>query len=128
VDRSIKSIVDPKEALVCVTPHHFVYDGRLAVNEDRYPVRGPLTPRPSLARLRVNHYETKSLEEWRAKVERIQANVVGSPDPRNPISRQAVGVDRAFDFDAAATGYSLRDETILKWAPAVREALAANAG
>jgi hypothetical protein len=62
VDRSIKSIVDPKEALVSVTPHHFVYDGRLAVNEDRYPVRGPITPRPSLARLRVNHYETKSLE------------------------------------------------------------------
>jgi hypothetical protein len=35
-------------------------------------------------------------------------------------------VDRAFDFDAAATGYSLRDETILKWVPAVREALAAS--
>jgi Glycosyltransferase family 92 len=122
-DRHVKSIVDPREVVRCTTPHHFVYASRLPVNEDRYPVRGPLNPPASLVRLRINHYETKSLEEWRAKIKRIQANIVGSPDPRNPTSRRKVGVNRPFEFDLNAAEYSLRDETILKWAPAVREAL-----
>ena len=109
-DRYVKSIVDPREVVRCTTPHHFVYDSRLPVNEDRYPVRGPLNPPASLARLRVNHYETKSLEEWRAKLGRARADIAR-------LRR---------DFDLQGQGgaeYSLRDEAILKWAPAVHEAL-----
>jgi hypothetical protein len=124
VDRRIKSILDPREAVYCASPSHFVYDRRLAVNEDEYPLRSPLASLPSFARLRINHYETKSLEEWHAKIERINANVVGSPDPRNPDSRRAVGLYRPFEFDVDEADYSVRDETILEWAPAVREALA----
>ena len=109
-DRHVKSIVDPRKVVLCTTPHHFVYDSRLPVNEDRYPVRGPLNPPASLVRLRVNHYETKSLEEWRAKLGRRRADI----DRLRPdIDLEGLGAEE----------YSLRDEAILRWAPAVREAL-----
>jgi hypothetical protein len=68
----LKCIVDPTRTERCVSPHAFLYRDGLAVDEDHEPIpakRGRSnTPTPSRARLRINHYTTKSEEEWRAKL------------------------------------------------------------
>lgn len=112
--RTIKSIVDPRRVVECDNPHYCKYrDGELAVDELRRPIEGPdfaLTPTPSRSLLRVNHYWTKSEEEFRDKLSRRQAASGGglrkqvSPEPGDS-----------------------RDETILRYVPALREALQASA-
>jgi hypothetical protein len=65
-----KSIVDPSRVVRCASVHHFVYRDALAVDENQRPVRAGIRPDKtfvSFARLRINHYRTKSEEELRRK-------------------------------------------------------------
>ena len=70
-----KSIVDPERAVKCVNAHIFLYDDGFAVDMDRVPVvRPPFGPTPvRMSPLRINHYVTKSEEEYRAKLDQWEA-------------------------------------------------------
>jgi hypothetical protein len=65
-----KSIVDPARAVRCASVHHFLYRDGFAVNENGRPERPGIRAEKtfgSFARLRINHYRTKSEEELRRK-------------------------------------------------------------
>jgi hypothetical protein len=64
-NQHVKVIVQPELTVRMVTPHHAIYvGGRTAVNELGAPVHGPFSTPPTLERLRINHYWTKSVEEY----------------------------------------------------------------
>ena len=59
-----KVIVRPREVVSFITPHDATYRaGAVAVNSDGTPVEGPLAP-IALDRVRINHYYTKSVEDY----------------------------------------------------------------
>jgi len=70
-----KSIVDPERAVKCVNAHIFLYEDGFAVDVDHVPVvRPPFGPTPvKMSPLRINHYVTKSEEEYRAKLGQWEA-------------------------------------------------------
>jgi hypothetical protein len=113
-NHNVKSIVDPRRTLhsAGVNPHAFIYADGFAVNELHHPLdRKPLgeMPEVSFARLRINHYYIKSEQEWGSKRMAPMANSGrsrGQP-PEEP------------------ERFSVRDETITAYAPAVKDALAA---
>lgn len=64
-NQHVKIIVQPELTVRIVTPHDALFvNGRTAVNEKRAPVRGARSTPPTLERLRINHYWTKSVEEY----------------------------------------------------------------
>jgi hypothetical protein len=64
-NQHVKIIVQPELTVRIVTPHDAQYvNGRTAVNEKGVPVRGARSNPPTLERLRINHYWTKSVEEY----------------------------------------------------------------
>jgi hypothetical protein len=127
----IKSIVDPTAVERCMGAHHFSYrDGRCAVDERKRLLdparqipakvaRAGTTPRTNAAftasfsveRLRINHYATKSVEEWDAKL--------ALPSPETGTDRPPGASDRLLRQDAVAD-----DQAIMRYVPALREALA----
>jgi hypothetical protein len=111
---SVKSIVNPARALRCGNnPHYFLYaDGEKIVNENHEPMPHPhLNEDISFERLRVNHYVTKSKEERARKLAR--------PVAFNGKMKNAEAVmQRDLELN------QVRDETILMYLPALKEALA----
>jgi hypothetical protein len=108
----VKHVVDPARAVKCHTVHAFGYDFRTAVDENRLPitVKSGRTQFPSVSRLRINHYYLKSEAEGRAKL------AIPKPDG---------GGAREFEFDSLDRELGEeRDEAILRYAPALHEALA----
>ena len=107
---TVKSIVDPRRVVTCDNPHYCKYEGgELAVDEQKRPIEGPeyaLTDSPSRSLLQVNHYWTKSEEEFRDKLGRRQA--AGTGGLRKPVAPRAGEV---------------RNEAILRYVPALKEAL-----
>jgi hypothetical protein len=107
--RTIKSIVDPRRALAGATGHYFAYvDGAVAVDERKRPIAGPepaFSETPSVELLRINHYTTKSEEEFLRKRGRDR----GDTGARYPIKPPRHG--------------DVRDETIQMYLPALRSAL-----
>jgi hypothetical protein len=123
VNNAIKSIVHPPAAERSLGGHHFAYhDGRMAVDELHRPLDparrlgrrkrsgAAFTQTFSAERLRINHYITKSLEEYEAKM--------ALPRPDTGGTRRVPNVEWQLErMDAR------RDETILRYAPQLREAL-----
>jgi hypothetical protein len=107
--RFIKSIVDPARTSECKSAHHFSYVDDLAVDENGYPIAGHATKSTSLSRLRINHYWSKSEQEIREKLAFPAADGRFRP---------------WIDFDALKMTYIDSDDRILRWAPALRGALA----
>jgi hypothetical protein len=109
--RTIKSIVSPHQVVGCDNPHFCWYrDGKLAVDERKRPIEGPdyaRTDEVSRALLRVNHYWTKSEEEFREKLTRRRSD---SGDLRRQVEPRP-GDDE--------------DDAILQYLPALREAVKA---
>lgn len=70
-NRHYKSIVDPHRTTQVIGPHDALYvDGAFPVNERGEEItRFDLLP-PTIDRLRINHYWTKSVEEFFAKLAR----------------------------------------------------------
>jgi len=77
-NRHIKSIVNPKKVKFVPNPHYCIYKKHeLAVNENyqqigRYPdynIESALTETHSSNKIRINHYHTKSLEDYCRKKE-----------------------------------------------------------
>jgi hypothetical protein len=104
-DRWVKSIVDPRRALGYGSPHHLRLRG-IAVGEDRAPVLGYVVREPTVELLRINHYYTRSAEEFRDKASRPDAHT-GQARDHDP-----------FPVDA------VKDETILRFDTEVRALLA----
>lgn len=104
INHHVKSIVRADRTVgPSANPHVFEHDGS-AVGEDHQPQSGPLRRPPTVEILRINHYQKRSEEEFRRKV----------AGPRSDHSR--VRQDDGLD--------ALRDEIMLQFVPAVREALA----
>lgn len=77
-NRHIKSIVNPREVKYIFNPHFCIYKGhKVAVNENflkigKYNninnVKNAFTPKVSIKKIRINHYHTKSYEDYCKKV------------------------------------------------------------
>jgi hypothetical protein len=98
------------------TGHHFLYTSLSAVDENHYPAGSSRTKSVSFSRLRVNHYFTKSEDEFLQK-----------------LARRRVGGKSmaAFDLEELRqveerTGE--RDEAILIYLDALEEALGVRSG
>ena len=104
-----KSIVDPQRAVKCINAHIFLYEDAFAVDLDRVPVtRPPFGPTPvKMSPLRINHYVTKSEEEYRAKLDQWEA--AGRSLNPGPGWLEVLGEE----FDDSITSY----------VPALREAV-----
>jgi hypothetical protein len=108
VGRRVKNILDPFAVEHFDTPHGFGFSRGAAVDENGYPLRGGLTRSLSFERLRVNHYFARSEQEVRAK------------QSRRAWFRRDIDMEEAVRF--ASSG--VRDETIMRYLPGLREALA----
>jgi hypothetical protein len=113
-NRLIKSIVDPTRVVRCGGAHHFIYRSLLAIDENQYPIDGPMTKSVSFSRLRVNHYVTKSGAETRGKVGRGSRFGWDSLEPWRSSQRE-----RRFHQEL--------DRAITIYVPDLREALARTA-
>ncbi len=117
---AVKSIVDPVKTVRCGgNPHFFKYvDDALIVNEDHELLKGvkggDMWPHISWDirwdRLRLNHYVTKSKEERAAKLAR-------------PVAFNGKMKNAAKVMERDKTIDQVRDETILMYLPALKEAL-----
>jgi hypothetical protein len=113
----VKSIVDPSRVDHAFNAHGFFYTEGYAVRENgERALEDPPGRRgfPMASQLRINHYITKSEEEYDRKG--TQWADAGLPWP---------DVDRAGFLEFLSTE---RDETITMYAPALRETLAAPVG
>lgn len=82
----MKSIVDPSRTLRCLNPHRFAHaDGALPVTENKKVVRGSYTDTVSLSRFRMNHYWSKSMGEFRAKLARGRSDVNAKYDQKTAL-------------------------------------------
>jgi hypothetical protein len=117
INRHIKSIVDPTRVRGFSMPHFFMYTDGPAVNENARAITGPpfsLTEDVSFARLRVNHYATKSEEEYRRKLARGPAD---STVPKSELLTEA-GISRRLEkLDEVS------DDAIQIYLPSLRKAL-----
>jgi hypothetical protein len=117
INRHIKSIVDPTRVRGFSMPHFFMYTDGLAVDENERPITGPpfsLTENVSFAKLRVNHYATKSEEEYRRKLARGPAD---STIPKSELLTEANISRRLQMLDEVA------DDAIQIYLPPLRKAL-----
>jgi hypothetical protein len=81
----VKSAVRPYRALSCINPHMFEVRGRYVLADGRDVVwhsdgAAENPPRGGEA-ARINHYFTKSRQQWEAKVERTRGSGDGDRDP-----------------------------------------------
>jgi hypothetical protein len=116
-NRHIKSVVDPLEVRAFCMPHFFMLRSGPTVDERGRPITGPPfshTDEVSFERLRVNHYATKSEEEYRAKLARGPAD---STVPKGERMDEAGIARRLGHLD------QVTDETILAYLPRLRSAL-----
>ena len=72
-DRVIKTIVNPKQVINYISTHFgLYYQSTHAVTENFQTVRGMVTRFHSSSKIRINHYITKSREEYIKKIQRNQ--------------------------------------------------------
>jgi hypothetical protein len=129
-DRTVKSIGDPAAVEGARGAHMFNYRRRSAVDENGYPVHVHATKTPSFERLRINHYFWKSEEEMVWKANHRTAEQEWKQDPARAFVLSPSDRRQRESFDALSElerERGVRDETILHYAPAVREAVARRA-
>lgn len=76
-DHNVKSVVNPRRVKLCGSPHYCSYRRGCAVNENFEQVKGPSTAERSIAKIRLNHYFSKSYDEYLAKVSRGRISSLG---------------------------------------------------
>jgi hypothetical protein len=111
-NRIIKSIIQPSRvADLGSDPHYFRYvDGQRGVTENKEPIRGSLTQSVSVDLLRINHYMTRSQEE--REIKNAGPDVLRGGRRHLPKAKER---DRMLNSE--------EDTTILRYAPALREAM-----
>jgi Glycosyltransferase family 92 len=115
----VKLIVNPARTKgVGSSAHYFRYfDGELAVDMQRRPLRETMTETPALDLLRINHYFTRSQEERNRK---LAAPRVDNGEPKAWVKTQA-GMEGVLRRDTKLN--EEQDETILMYVPRLRAAL-----
>ena len=107
--RVIKSIVNPQKVKFCYHPHFFVYRfGEKCVDINKVPTDLYFTKHNSRDVLRVNHYYTKSKEEYLEKINREMA------DFKNAKRKEINLADLNFPN-------GVEDYTALKFLPALKK-------
>jgi hypothetical protein len=112
--RTIKSIVQPARVREAGNPHFFRYRDGLAVDEQRRPISGPdfaYTESCSFSLLRINHYWSKSEEEFREKARHPRAD-----------TGLVRGIPGSGRLPEPLPG-SIEDTTILAYLPLLKKAL-----
>jgi Glycosyltransferase family 92 len=128
--KQIKTIVNPRRTLRPQTPHHFLYPYLSAVDENGYPITkaiigGAHTRSPSFSRLRLNHYRTKSEQEfverfeWAASLDPPGYEGTGHRSEFMPATEERLETMRAVEEREG-----IHDEEILRYLPALKSALA----
>jgi len=89
----VKSIVNPQAVVAVCSPHHFIYrDGAFATTAAGRPVSGAFSDEVAIGSLRINHYFSRSWEEFARKLRRGRADISGNYDASRMIER-----NRLFD-------------------------------
>jgi hypothetical protein len=86
----VKSIINTRDVLdIGPSPHEFRYrPGRLPVNANHLPISGPFSDDLSAVQsLRINHYFSRSWEEFSIKLNRGRADTGEHYDPQEMIRR-----------------------------------------
>jgi hypothetical protein len=112
----VKSVVDPTRAERTLNAHGFYYRDGYAVHEDGQRADGDLPGSktfPQTSLLRINHYITKSVEEYMTKREQWEAAGLARRPPTAQFVERLSGE---------------QDEAITMYVPALREALAKRVG
>jgi hypothetical protein len=114
VNRHIKSIVKCSDLLdITSNPHEFQVKGAASDTRGRAVVNVAIQPLVCHQELVINHYVTRSRQDWMAKIHRGSA-VLEQDQPKY----------QAELFDHFVEICSLRDATIKRFVPAVRALLA----
>jgi len=96
VNKHVKVIVRPERAERSRDPHSVVFrDGFYAVNEKKKLVEGPFSSPVSTEVVQINHYFTRTIEEYKAKISKGDAGGAGSKDMTlfTATEREAVEAD-----------------------------------
>ena len=111
--RTVKCIVNPKKVVNYVSAHYGLYYlGSSAVTENFEAIRGKQTKYHSSKKIRINHYVTKSREEY-----------------INKLTRNEVGTFNIYKFNENALnfkGETEEDLFIQKYVPKLKQALGIN--
>jgi glycosyl transferase family 92 len=125
---AMKSIVDPSRVDRSHGAHSASYKSESAVNENHEPVDGTNKGIVSFSRLRINHYHTKSEEEWHRKLAEPSPAFgdmrLDRPPTPPPVGSPGRWWPAYYLESGGAVLNEKRDETILMYLPALREALA----
>jgi hypothetical protein len=77
-NRLVKSIIQPAKVLFPISPHSFMFsEGNFCVNELNNRVDTQFFP-CSITKIQLNHYYTRSAEEWKEKISRGRGDM-GDP-------------------------------------------------
>ena len=80
VNKHIKTIANPRYIKLILNPHYAVYyERKISINEIGKPVMGAFSESLETNKIRINHYFTKSKEEYIRKKERGKADNVFEP-------------------------------------------------
>ena len=94
LNRHFKCFVKPNAIKVILTPHYMhLFRGKKAVNENEEKLITPFPPQNSLNKIRINHYFSKSEEEYVKKISRGRSDIA----QKRSFSRNA------FDFSYEKT-------------------------
>ncbi|MDR2801119.1 MAG: glycosyltransferase family 92 protein [Desulfovibrio sp.] len=112
----VKCFVRPDKTARALSPHSFQYrEGEFCVNEDHYPIPPGCHFTPALGKtLRVNHYYTKSQQDFELKSARPRADL----DTSNPADRHNLA-----EFYAGVKLPWAQDLSIHRHLPALEKAV-----
>lgn len=111
--KHVKLIVNPSRTVRFMNPHWASYEGdALAVDENHQPIAGGYRLPPTVGRIRINHYVTRSVEDF------VMGKEVGE-GPHDPGHRSMADL---FRYERYRSGGD--DTCIQRFLPHLREAIA----
>ena len=99
VNHNFKSFVKPNFVKLCTNPHFVWLKKGVTVNENKVPLTTPIAQFNSTSKIQINHYFSKSKEEYVTKINRGCAD----SHPTRPYA------ESDFDFTQSGTKYSQID-------------------
>lgn len=97
INRHQKCVVKPSSAKICINPHHIHLKlGKKAVDENFQKLTPLLSPHANIKKIRINHYFSKSKEEYLKKINRGKADALD----KRPFNKNS------YDFSQAGTKQS----------------------
>ena len=85
-NRHLKCIVKPQSVRICANPHYMILkNSKIAVDENFNTLIAPFSPHVTFKKIRINHYYSKSKEEYISKLSRGRVSVAG----KRPFDKKA---------------------------------------